>query len=257
MGRKPNNPSSHSSSNGEEEFPFGANVEPATADESGAVPAPPGRLPPDNPDPGQQGEPGPEAPEVRAEPSSAPDPYDPSTYKVTLSLAAAAGVQKHLTELAVTPPKKAWWVRRHPDPAYALTAWVIDLKEEQETYLVLPPLWPSLQGEATFRPKVFYLSVTMQGKYFLWPVRVPADDTREPDRWMRTPLEAVRLAKDQWTRITWNEESRQHDVATSAAPQEPEWPDLSFRELLKLAFQDRVIDSLDHPVLRKLRGESQ
>jgi hypothetical protein len=175
---------------------------------------------------------------------------------VRQSLAAAAGVQKHLTELAVTTPNKAWWVRRHPDPEYAFDAWVIELKDEQETYLVLPHLWPALTGEATFKPKTFYLAVTMQGKPFLWGVRRPADDTKEPDRWMRAPLAAVNLAKEKWTRITWNEVTRQHDVKTCESTAEPEWPDLPLRELLKLAFKDYVIDNLDHPVLRRLRGEA-
>jgi hypothetical protein len=184
------------------------------------------------------------------------DPFDPSTYKLSQTLAAAAGVKKVLTELPVCTPNKAWWVRRHADPGYSLTAWVIELKDMQETYLVLPPLWSSLMGEACFKPKTFHLAVNMQGKLFLWGVRRPADDTKEPDRWMRAPLEAVRLAKDRWTRITWNELTREHDVATCDSDAEPEWPDLPFRDLLKLAFKNYVIDTPDHPVLRRLRGQT-
>ena len=36
---------------------------------------------------------------------------------------------------------------------------------------------------------------------------------------------------------------------------EPEWPNLSFHEILKVAFKDHFINSLDHPVLRRLRGD--
>jgi hypothetical protein len=36
---------------------------------------------------------------------------------------------------------------------------------------------------------------------------------------------------------------------------EPEWPEWSLREWIRLAFQDRYIESPDHPVLRALRGE--
>ena len=39
------------------------------------------------------------------------------------------------------------------------------------------------------------------------------------------------------------------------AKAEPEWPAESFEDLLKIAFRDRFIQSLDHEVLRKLRGE--
>jgi hypothetical protein len=35
---------------------------------------------------------------------------------------------------------------------------------------------------------------------------------------------------------------------------DPIWPDLSFPELLRIAFKDRYIDSLDHPVVKRLRG---
>jgi hypothetical protein len=38
-----------------------------------------------------------------------------------------------------------------------------------------------------------------------------------------------------------------------AALGEPKWPPLSFQEIIKLAFQERRISSLDHPVIKKLR----
>ena len=36
---------------------------------------------------------------------------------------------------------------------------------------------------------------------------------------------------------------------------EPEWPTPTFGELLRVAFKDRFITTLDHPILRRLRGE--
>ena len=36
---------------------------------------------------------------------------------------------------------------------------------------------------------------------------------------------------------------------------EPEFPDLPMKEILRIAFKGKYIDSIDHPVLRKLRGE--
>ena len=38
-------------------------------------------------------------------------------------------------------------------------------------------------------------------------------------------------------------------------PPEPEWPDLSFEAMYRIAFRDRLISSPDHPVLKRLRGE--
>src|SRR5262249_8382823 len=113
-----------------------------------------------------------------------------------------------------------------------------------------------LMGEACFKPKSFHLAVNMQGRHFLWGVRRPVDDTKEPDRWMRTPLEAVRLAKDKWTRLFWDEQTKVHRLQTSESGQEPTWPEKSFRELLEIAFKGFVIESADHPVLAQLKGES-
>jgi hypothetical protein len=31
--------------------------------------------------------------------------------------------------------------------------------------------------------------------------------------------------------------------------QEPTWPDVSFPEILRIAFEDRLVDSIDHPML--------
>jgi hypothetical protein len=191
-------------------------------------------------------------------PASPPDELDPwnlDNFRQRQSLAAAAGVKKHLTELPVRTPDKSWWVRRHPDPEYCLDTWVIELKEEREVYLVDSSLWPELQGEACFRHMAFYLATTMQGKLFFWGIRLPADDTLEPDRWMRTPLEAVRLAKDQWTRITWNDEVKQHQVQTSDSTVEPEWPNRTLQELVQLAFKQFRIRTSDHPTIRRLRGQ--
>ena len=41
----------------------------------------------------------------------------------------------------------------------------------------------------------------------------------------------------------------------AASIPEPEWPDITFQEILRVAFKDQFISSQDHPVLRRLRGE--
>jgi hypothetical protein len=37
---------------------------------------------------------------------------------------------------------------------------------------------------------------------------------------------------------------------------EPEWPEQSLRDLLAIAFKGRYIDTLDHAVPKRLRGEA-
>jgi hypothetical protein len=42
--------------------------------------------------------------------------------------------------------------------------------------------------------------------------------------------------------------------ATGELPN-PEWPEMSFTRILEIAFKGRYITDLDHPALRRLRGE--
>ena len=37
---------------------------------------------------------------------------------------------------------------------------------------------------------------------------------------------------------------------------EPVWPTESFEEIVKIAFRDKLIDRPDHPVIKRLRGET-
>jgi hypothetical protein len=58
-----------------------------------------------------------------------------------------------------------------------------------------------------------------------------------------------------WVRVAANMALGAYEVfEASANIPEPAWPDLSFPELLKIAFQDRLVDRPDHPVILKLRG---
>jgi hypothetical protein len=42
--------------------------------------------------------------------------------------------------------------------------------------------------------------------------------------------------------------------AAAATIPDPVWPELSFQELLRIAFRDRLVDRLDHAVIKRLRG---
>jgi hypothetical protein len=174
---------------------------------------------------------------------------------VPQDLSAAASVKKHIVKIQVRKPANHWYVRCHPDPQYSFTAWVIDLKDEREQYLVLPEIHPHLKGEVTYKLMTFHLCVTMQGKVFLWPVRCHVDDKKEPPIWIKVPLEAVLVAKEEWTRFYWVEEINEHEFESVPNPIKPVWPNLTMRQVMELAFKNNIINSLDHSVLKRLRGE--
>jgi hypothetical protein len=37
---------------------------------------------------------------------------------------------------------------------------------------------------------------------------------------------------------------------------EPEWPSEALNEILRVAFRDRYVDDIGHPLLKRLRGEA-
>src|SRR5262249_17074624 len=120
---------------------------------------------------------------------------------------------------------------------------------------VSPSLWPGLASEATFSPRLLVTSITRQGVLFLWPIRLPGADGKIDD-WSRSSLDAADEAKSRWVRVTANAAVGADDLAVASGQvAEPAWPDLTFQQIIKIAFRDKMIDDWNHPVLQRLRGE--
>jgi hypothetical protein len=109
-----------------------------------------------------------------------------------------------------------------------------------------------LPGE--FVSAVLYTAINRQGVIFLWPVRLPASDGRILE-WHRSAAEAAERAMDRWIRVRANMSLGAYEMFEAAATiPDPVWPELSFQELLRIAFRDRLVDRLDHAVIKRLRG---
>jgi hypothetical protein len=68
-------------------------------------------------------------------------------------------------------------------------------------------------------------------------------------------LEIAQAAAGTWCRMKADTTNGIYSHWVSTEPlSDPKWPDLTFNEIIKLAFRGRMIDSLDHPVVRELRG---
>ena len=72
--------------------------------------------------------------------------------------------------------------------------------------------------------------------------------------WVRN---AAEKAMTQWLRIKADMSVGAYAMfEASASLPDPIWPDYAFKQLLQIGFRDRLVDSVDHPVIRRLRGES-
>jgi len=185
-----------------------------------------------------------------------PNPFNPEKFHIKQDFQSALGVKKLLLTIPVRKPSKEWFFRCHDDPNYQIQTIILELKEDSEIYLVDPSLWELLIGEATCSTRLLIPSINKQGVIFLWPVRLPGPDGRQ-DSWSRSAMEAANYAKNKWVRIQPNMSLGAYDVCmapTETVP--PNWGELpSLNEIFRLAFKDHFIDTADHPVLKRLRGE--
>ncbi len=181
------------------------------------------------------------------------DPFDLKKLRLSQDFADGLEVKKLLLTVPVRRPSPQEFIRVHPGEDWCLQTMILELKEKRETYLVDQDLWAEMAGEIV--PKVLYTVMTRSGILSLWPIRLPGEDGRL-DEWNRSALEAAQMAKKNWIRVSANMGLGAYDVyqAKGDIP-EPEWPETTFTEILRVAFKDRFINSLNHPVLRGLRGE--
>ena len=91
----------------------------------------------------------------------------------------------------------------------------------------------------------------------LWPVRLPSPDGRKCE-WHISEREAAERAMTKWVRLSANMALGAYDIFEAAGPlEEPVWPEFSYRKILETAFKGRpIVDSFDHPAMKRLRGAS-
>lgn len=163
--------------------------------------------------------------------------------------------------VALRKPGKERFFQAHPNKAdYSTALTVLEIKEDMELrgdYLVHTELSTELSAflqdqQSMIKRKNVVLCVDGGGQIFVWPVAAVGSD----NQWHRSARKAVEEARSKWIRMIPANAGYRIFHPTSPMP-EPEWPDTPFGELLDSAFEGRVIDSMDHPVIEYLAGEGQ
>jgi len=182
------------------------------------------------------------------------DPFDPAALRLDQSYIETAGVKKLLTTVPVRKPNRQDFIRVHPDPAYRLSpAAIIELKEDRETYLIVPGVATEIPGE--FVSATLHITISRQGVLIVWPVKLPGPDGKY-NPWHRSAAEAAERAMTKWIRITSNMHLGAYEISEATANfADPQWPELSLPEILKIAFRDRLVDTIDHALIQRLNGK--
>ncbi len=181
------------------------------------------------------------------------DPFDPATLRLSQDFASTVGVKKVLTKVPCRKPNRQEFVRVRAGAEWRVDTAVFEDTLDKEMYLVAADLIPELAKEV--HPVCLRLAINKQGDIFLWPCKLPGPDGRR-NNWHESAVDAAKCAEKRWVRVSANMTAGMYDVYEATGDlAEPNWPDVSFRDVLELSFRDRRIDSHDHPILKSLRGE--
>lgn len=185
---------------------------------------------------------------------------------VPKGLGTALPTQRVRTHIKVERPAPTSWFRVYPEWG----AWDDDFRifvyESQgdiPSQLVEPQVVAEDLGLKIKRPTLY---VDRSGELRLWLIAggsySGASSRTAPSSWETTAIQAAELARTDWVRISSNKTAgiyEIHQVMKGVEVPEPDWSgfgDLDPGVILGLAFgDDRRITSVDHPILKTLRGE--
>jgi len=178
---------------------------------------------------------------------------DFSKFRISANNSGLPVAQKILIHVPVCKPNKQRYVRVNPDNNYKLDCAILSLEDEDRPYLVAPHIINVVAQD--MKLVTLQLSIDRQGNVFLWPVP-PVPDEGNDNIWNQSQRQIAVLAERKWVRFSSNRAIGCYEpfVAQGEIP-EPTWPDLTFEDILEIAFgKTHIIDSPDHPALRKLWG---
>ncbi len=166
----------------------------------------------------------------------------------------AIGLETQVHVVPVKKPSKQSFVRVHPSAEFRV-AMALLRDDTGEMYAVTSKMLGLLADEA--KPMMVYTATDEAGNVFLWPVGLPGIDGRT-NAWWQSAHAAAALATKEWVRVVSATEAGFYKTKTSKVDKgEPKWPEMTFEQLVLTAFGDgRLIDSQDHPVVRRLNGEA-
>jgi hypothetical protein len=163
------------------------------------------------------------------------------------------------TTVPVRRPGRSEFFRVHPEAEFTVDAHVIEHVDglERTTYWLSPQVRPDLNVELAeeLRPVRLHTCISKRSVVFLWPARLPTAGSNSGRAWHQSALEVAEQAKTLWVKMVGNKDLGAYEYVKARGDLgEPQWPEKSFRELLDIAFRERIITTMDHPVVRDLLG---
>lgn len=148
----------------------------------------------------------------------------------------------------VRPPYAGEWFRVKPgDERWASTLVLRDAGTGY-VYLVRSELWPALGAKLV--PVCLRAWTNPTGRLAVWPIGLPALEGG-PEVVLGSACVVAAVAERKWCCLRNAPDAPGVILSTrKEGLPEPEWPDVPFLDILELAFHNRLITSLAHPVIR-------
>jgi hypothetical protein len=181
--------------------------------------------------------------------SKAPDPFDLASLRIDDDDEQIA--QEQIVEVPVGRPSKDNFFRVHPGHDFRLpkvAVMKIGDGVNRETYLLYPHVRRYI-SPTEYNLCTLYTYIDEQGDIGLWPVTLPGS-TGKVNAWHSSALKAAEHAQTQWVRIAAHKKHYKVHKCTYFLP-EPEWGKVSFNELVRTAFDGRIIEDPEHEIIEK------
>jgi hypothetical protein len=180
--------------------------------------------------------------------------FDPANFIATGEAIVASMPAKKVDYISLRKPSPTEYVRVTADKAYRMSpVYLLGLKKEMKTvqYLIMGKCVGevlSAVGNKVVKSYSIVLAINNSGNPFLWYTREGAED-----EWSESAVILQAQAVDDWLRV---ESAGSHYVGIRPKDRlnDPKWPTESFPQLLKLAFGNRIIGSIDHPAVKSILG---
>lgn len=168
------------------------------------------------------------------------------------NFADLTGVVIDQVSIPLKKPGRQEWFSPYPEIKQWRQYAILKDESDGEFYVVPPPLIPELGVECTI--KILVPCLTKAGNWLVWPVGGVGPDGKM-NSWNESCQRIIRKYAGQWVRITANRQASGYDVSTSKiATDPPVWPD-NIDSVIEKAVGGKIIKSLEHPVVKRLRGE--
>jgi len=160
--------------------------------------------------------------------------------------------------ITVAKPKNDTFVRTSAKPEEWAAFDFIELETEGKLYLLTPDVVEEINALnedraqvmiKTMKKRLIY-SVTRRGDPFLWPITI-----MDGNDWVDSDNTCADAAQESWIRVMSNTAAGKYDYVISPDSIEPKWPSTTYEEAVLKAFDGKIIDSMEHDVIRQLLGE--